>query len=100
MEIVVERPRFEEIIKPLLIQFEHAIDYLLADAKIKVKDIDIVLRTGGSSLIPAVKNKLTERFGDKVIEHDPFTSVAAGLAIAEYNGLNLQEFTKNHVPRL
>lgn len=100
VEIVVERPRFEEIIKPLLIQFEYAIDYLLADAKIKVKDIDIVLRTGGSSLIPAVKNKLTERFGDKVIEHDPFTSVAAGLAIAEYNGLNLQEFTKNHVPRL
>ena len=86
VEIIVERTRFEEIIKPLLIEFESAIDYLLADAKIKAEDIDIVLRTGGSSLIPAVKNKLTERFGNKVIEHDPFTSVASGLAIAEYNG--------------
>jgi hypothetical chaperone protein len=100
VEIIVERSHFEEIINPLLIQFDHAIDYLLADAKIKVEDIDIVLRTGGSSLIPAVKNKLTERFGEKVIEHDPFTSVASGLAIAEYNGLNLQAFSNNHIPRV
>jgi hypothetical chaperone protein len=100
VEIAVERTHFEEIIKPLLMQFEHAIDYLLADAKIKAEDIDIVMRTGGSSLIPAVKNKLTERFGDKVIEHDPFTSVASGLAIAEYNGLNLQKFNNNDIPRV
>lgn len=100
VEIIVERSHFEEIINPLLIQFDYAIDYLLADAKIKVEDIDIVLRTGGSSLIPAVKNKLTERFGEKVIEHDPFTSVASGLAIAEYNGLNLQAFSNNHIPRV
>lgn len=100
VEIAVERTHFEEIIKPLLMQFEHAIDYLLADAKIKAEDIDIVMRTGGSSLIPAVKNKLTERFGDKVIEHDPFTSVASGLAIAEYNGLNLQKLNNNDIPRV
>ena len=100
VEIIVERSHFEEIINPLLIQFDYAIDYLLADAKIKVEDIDIVLRTGGSSLIPAVKNKLTERFGEKVIEHDPFTSVASGLAIAEYNGLNLQAFGNNQIPRV
>ncbi|MBP79293.1 MAG: hypothetical protein CL926_08495 [Deltaproteobacteria bacterium] len=97
VEIIVERTRFEEIIKPLLIEFESAIDYLLADAKIKAEDIDIVLRTGGSSLIPAVKNKLTERFGNKVIEHDPFTSVASGLAIAEYNGFNVPAFNNNQI---
>ena len=47
-------------------------------------DIDLVLRTGGSSLIPAVKEILDNQFRGKVVEHDPFTSVAAGLAIANY----------------
>ena len=51
------------------------------------QDIQLVIRTGGSSLIPAVKNILSELFPQKVIEHDPFTSVAAGLAIAEYKRL-------------
>ena len=46
-----------------------------------------MIRTGGSSLIPAVKRILEARFPGKVIEHDPFTSVAAGLAIADYEGL-------------
>ena len=43
-----------------------------------------MLRTGGSSLIPAVKDILDNQFAGKVVEHDPFTSVAAGLAIADY----------------
>ena len=50
-------------------------------------DIDLVIRTGGSCLIPAVKKELDRLFPDKVVEHDPFTSVAAGLAIADYRGL-------------
>jgi len=43
--------------------------------------IDLVLRTGGSSLIPAVKDILENQFAGKVVEHDPFTSVAAGLPL-------------------
>jgi hypothetical chaperone protein len=46
-----------------------------------------VIRTGGSSLIPAFKNILEDLFPAKVIEHDPFTSVAAGLAIADFKDL-------------
>ena len=46
--------------------------------------IDIVLCTGGSSLIPAVRGILEDHFSGRVVEHDPFTSVAAGLAIASY----------------
>jgi hypothetical chaperone protein len=45
----------------------------------------LVLRTGGSSLIPAVKDILDNQFAAKVVEHDPFTSVARGLAIADYH---------------
>jgi hypothetical chaperone protein len=53
-----------------------------------VNDIDLVIRTGGSSLIPAVKDILDNKFFGKVVEHDPFTSVAAGLAMADYYGYN------------
>ncbi|MDA9372301.1 Hsp70 family protein, partial [Porticoccaceae bacterium] len=57
---------------------------VLAKADLCAEDIDTVLRTGGSSLIPAVKDILENQFSGKVVEHDPFTSVAAGLAIADY----------------
>ena len=60
------------------------------DDLIKNNQIDLVIRTGGSSLIPAVNNILNEHFSGKVIDHDPFTSVAAGLAISDYYGF---EFT-------
>jgi hypothetical chaperone protein len=55
-----------------------------------LNEIDIVLGTGGSSLIPAVRAMLDERFPGKVVEHDPFTSVATGLAIANYHGYLLK----------
>ena len=48
--------------------------------------IDLVVRTGGSSQIVAVRQLLEGLFPDKVTEHDPFTSVAGGLAIADYHG--------------
>jgi hypothetical chaperone protein len=48
--------------------------------------VDVVVRTGGSSLIPAVMRIIEDHFSGRVVEHDPFTSVAAGLAIANYHG--------------
>ena len=45
-------------------------------------DIDRILTTGGTSLIPAVRNMLKQRYGaDKLHQRDTFTSVATGLAI-------------------
>ena len=49
-------------------------------------DIEVVIRTGGTSLIVAVRELLERRFPGKVVAHDPFTSVAGGLAIASYYG--------------
>jgi hypothetical chaperone protein len=66
------------------VRFEKSVDDTLAKAGLVPEDIHLVLRTGGSSLIPAVREKLEARFPEKVVEHDPFTSVAAGLAIADY----------------
>jgi hypothetical chaperone protein len=85
IQVEVERWEFEAMIAPLLFEFEQAISKILAKAGYQAADIDLVLRTGGSSLIPAVKDILDNQFAAKVVEHDPFTSVARGLAIADYH---------------
>ena len=87
VEISLTRADFETLIGDLLTDVEQALDDTLSRAGLRACDIDIVLRTGGSSLIPAVRNILDQRFPAQVVEHDPFTSVAAGLAIANYQGL-------------
>ncbi len=84
IQIMVERWEFETMISDLLFEFEQGITTVLKKANCRPDDIDLVLRTGGSSLIPAVKEILDNQFRNKVVEHDPFTSVAAGLAIAGY----------------
>lgn len=84
--IRLTRREFEEIIGDLLDRVAAALDATLERAGLPASDIDVVLRTGGSSLIPAVREILESRFPDRVVDHDPFTSVAAGLAIANYHG--------------
>lgn len=93
IEFTLSREHFELLIKDVLDKFRKSISDLLSRAKLESDDIQLVIRTGGSSLIPAVKQILEEQFPGKVIEHDPFTSVAAGLAIADYKklGLSLEE---------
>ena len=87
IEVTLKRAQFEALIVDLLQQAEQAVDDTLARAGMRAEEIDVVLRTGGSSLIPAVTSILERRFGSRVVSHDPFTSVAAGLAIANYQGL-------------
>ena len=86
VDLVLTRSEFEEMISDPLRRIEQVVDETLTLAGLQMSDIDVVLRTGGSSLIPAVKQLLDERFPGKVVEHDPFTSVAAGLAVANYYG--------------
>ena len=88
VELPVKRTAFEALISDLLDEFERAVGDTLAKASIAPSEIDIVLRTGGSSLIPAVRQILERRFpGRRVVDHDPFTGVASGLAIAHYYDL-------------
>lgn len=84
IEVEMTRSEFEGLISGALGEVEKAVDDTLAKAGLQASDIQIVLGTGGSSLIPAVRKILTDRFGEKVRDHDPFSSVAAGLAIADY----------------
>ncbi len=86
VDVRLARADFETLIAEPLQRIADVVDATLERAGVSADDIDIVLRTGGSSLIPAVKHLLDERFAGKVVEHDPFTSVATGLAIANYHG--------------
>jgi hypothetical chaperone protein len=88
VELILTRTQLEEIIADQLAMFEKAVQDTLAKAGVNSDDIDVVVSTGGSSLIPAVRRSLDTLFPNKVLDHDPFTSVAEGLAIAEYKGLS------------
>jgi hypothetical chaperone protein len=84
IEIRLHREQFEVLIGDLLKQFEAGVEQTLQKSGLSAASIGLVLRTGGSSLIPAVRRILDDRFSGRVVVHDPFTSVAAGLAIADY----------------
>ncbi len=89
IEAALTRREFEDVINDSLVRVEQAVLETIRRADIAAKDVDIVLRTGGSSLIPAVQYMLNRHFPERVVNHDPFTSVAAGLAIADYHDLQI-----------
>ena len=87
VDVQLSRERFEGMIADMLGRIDQGIEATLARADLPRSAIDIVLRTGGSSLIPAVHRLLDGFFPGRVVDHDPFTSVAAGLAIADFHQL-------------
>ncbi|NJL35012.1 MAG: Hsp70 family protein [Chloroflexaceae bacterium] len=76
---------FERLIGPDARQIERCVDRVLAAARLSPADIDVVLRTGGSSRVPRFVRMLANKFGEeKLQEMDVFTGVASGLAIAAW----------------
>lgn len=77
------RREFEFVIGNRLRAIEKEMDKTLRAAGLQAQDIDVVIRTGGSSLIPAVQKLLEKKFGaEKVNKQEVFTSVVQGLARA------------------
>ena len=87
VKVSFTRLEFENLIGDFLAKIQEALDHILNQSNLDLQDIDLVLRTGGSSLIPAVERILEHRFPGRVVEHNPFTSVAAGLAIADFKSI-------------
>jgi hypothetical chaperone protein len=88
MDQEVERWDFERLIGPDVRAVAACIDRALQAANMKPDDINVVLRTGGSSRIPAYVRMLAEKFSpERLQEMDVFTGVASGLAIAAYEGV-------------
>jgi hypothetical chaperone protein len=86
LNVTFTRAQLNEIVAPMMNQLAKLVHEVVGRARLSISAIDLVVRTGGSSQIVAVRQLLEGLFPDKVTEHDPFTSVAGGLAIADYHG--------------
>jgi molecular chaperone DnaK (HSP70) len=63
-----------------------AIEKLFGSSSLSADSIDAVISTGGSSRLPPVLEFLGSMFPGRLIEFDPFTGIASGLAIASHHG--------------
>jgi hypothetical chaperone protein len=83
----ITRRDVERLIGPDVRAVAECVDRALHTAGVTPQQIDVVLRTGGSSRVPAFVRMLEQRFGAaRLREMDVFTGVASGLAIAAFEG--------------
>jgi hypothetical chaperone protein len=76
----ISKIEFEEIIKSRVEEIREVVLRTLESAHLQPSDIDVVVRTGGSSLIPVFEGMLVSIFGrEKIKQFETFTSIAAGL---------------------
>jgi hypothetical chaperone protein len=78
----IERKEFAHIIEHMLDRMRETLREAERQAGVRAERIDRVLTTGGTSLIPAVRQMLADLYGAERLHHrDTFTSVATGLAV-------------------
>jgi hypothetical chaperone protein len=84
----VSRSDFDTWIAPQLDALGACVDRLFAATGAHPRDVDAVFLTGGSSLVPAVREVFRARFGDaKLRTGHELTSVALGLALRAREGV-------------
>ncbi|MCB9431624.1 MAG: Hsp70 family protein [Ardenticatenaceae bacterium] len=78
----ITRSEFERIIKRHIDAIERHLQETVAASGLRPEQIDVVIRTGGSSQIPVFDEMLRRHFGEeKVRSVDTFSSVTAGLGV-------------------
>lgn len=78
----LDRPGFEAWIAPDLTRIAACVDRLLARCGVGPRDVDRVFLTGGSSLVPSVRQLFASRVGAaRVRGGDELITVARGLAL-------------------
>lgn len=80
LRVPLDCEKLDRIVAPLVDEADAALDHVLDAAGVKAESLSVVVRTGGSSRLRAATGLLEGRFPGRVVEHDPFTSIAAGLA--------------------
>lgn len=82
LDVPVARAAFEGWLQEDLDGIDNTLSKVLSDAGVEPSAVDRVFATGGSSLVPVVRQRLANRFGvEKVVGGDELTSVAWGLAV-------------------
>jgi len=80
--VQMDRIQFEQLAQPLLEKTIDCCKQALKDAKLPASAIDKVVMVGGSTRVPAVKNKVAAFFGKPVFDHlNPDEVVALGAAV-------------------
>ena len=78
----IARKDFEQWIAPDIARIASTVDVALADAGLREDAVDHVFLTGGTSLVPAVRDLFVTRFGaGRITGGREFVSVAEGLAL-------------------
>jgi hypothetical chaperone protein len=81
LDVEVKRADFERWIGEELAAIGECVDKTLTTADLGTKDVDRVFMTGGTSMVPAVRQVFASRFGEaKLAGGEELTSVASGLA--------------------
>jgi hypothetical chaperone protein len=80
----ITREQFEGYICEHVTRIAAGVDATLGGAGVDGSSVDAVFMTGGSAKVPAVRNVLSDRFGEAQIvdDADQFQSVSLGLALA------------------
>ena len=60
---MMKRDELEELVKPLLDRVISPLEQALAEAKLKVEDIDAVEMVGGCTRVPSLKDRISKFFG-------------------------------------
>ncbi len=89
LSLPFSRARLNTIIRGVTGELGQRVSALLLRNGVHPEQVDYIVRTGGSCKLRAVVDLLESRFPGKVVEHDIFTGVARGLAIASYHGYGL-----------
>lgn len=94
--MVLTRIELNRMIADLIERTRKPIEQALEDASLDKNEIDDILLVGGTTLIPAVHEFVTQYFGKEPLKGDPYEAVALGAAVAsmEY-GKEKSNKTKN-----
>ena len=91
------RRDFTRLIAAEVNTVEQEMRHVLADAGLRPADVDVVLRTGGSSLVPAFIKMMSDLFGDAPLrDMDPLTSVVGGMAIVARSDQQIEPTYARH----
>ncbi|MBT4878384.1 MAG: Fe-S protein assembly chaperone HscA [Alphaproteobacteria bacterium] len=88
-DIILDREKFNQIIKPIIAKTIKLLELCLIDAKLSTTEIAEIILVGGSTKILAVKNALTELFAKK-----PLTNIDPDIIVAEGAALQAEHLTK------
>jgi hypothetical chaperone protein len=85
----ITRQDFEHWIGDDIARIDATVQVALSEAGLQENEVDHVFLTGGTSLVPAVRNLFVRRFGaDRITGGSEFVSVAEGLALIGGDRLN------------